>query len=226
VFGEVIALSLISVAKRTAQNGDEVATKHVLEHACRALTLVASLGAAFVLAFDEPIFRILLGPDFRESALALAPYMVVASVFLVFRSFYFGQVIYFAGSSRLDIYAAAVLLAATGAISVLLVPIHGIFGAAYAQACGQVLACLVFVVAGRRLYRMPVPLADMAAIAAIAALCWGASLLVDYALALGELPRIAIKLVLFSLAFSGTVWRFNIVGLADAIRVFGQKAAR
>lgn len=226
VFGEVIALSLISVAKRTAQNGDEVATRHVLEHACRALMLVASLGAAFVLAFDEPIFRILLGPDFRESALSLAPYLVVASIFLVFRSFYFGQVIYFAGSSRLDIYAAAVLLAATGGISALLVPIYGILGAALAQAWGQVLACLVFVVAGRRLYRMPVPLADMAAIAAIAALCWGASLLVDRALALDELARIAIKLALFALAFSGIVWRFDIVGIAEAIRVFGQKAAR
>ncbi|WP_204283555.1 hypothetical protein, partial [Klebsiella pneumoniae] len=55
VFGESIALSMISIAKRDARAGDAAASAGVLEEAARTLTLIAAFGTAFFLSFDDVV---------------------------------------------------------------------------------------------------------------------------------------------------------------------------
>ena len=83
----------------------------------------------------------------------------------MFRSYYFGQVIYFTQKSQLDAVASLTLLVAIGGLSALLIPRYGVEGAAIAMATGQALACLVFIVGSRERFRMPVPLRDLATMA-------------------------------------------------------------
>lgn len=219
VFGEAIALSLISIAKREARAGDMTGAFRVLSDAARAMTLIAAFGAVFFLAFDDVVVAVLLGPDYRAEARQLAPVLILASILMMFRAYYFGQVIYFTRSSRLEAAAAFATLVAVAALSLLLIPRLGATGAALAFAGGQMAACLVLVFgAGRAGTTMPLPLADMAGIAASALAC--AAVNAGIGLLPGGLmvPGQALRLVLLAAAAGAAAWRYDVLGFAGAIR--------
>lgn len=219
VFGEAIALSLISIAKREARAGDMSGALGVLSDAARAMTLIAAFGAVFFLAFDDVVVTILLGPDYRAEARQLAPVLILASILMMFRAYYFGQVIYFTRSSRLEAAAAFATLVAVAALSLLLIPRLGATGAALAFAGGQSAACLVLVFgAGRAGTTMPLPLADMAGIAGIALAC--AAVNAGIGLVPGGLmvPGQILRLVLLAASAGAAAWRYDVLGFAGAIR--------
>ncbi|WP_375462797.1 lipopolysaccharide biosynthesis protein [uncultured Methylobacterium sp.] len=222
VFGEALALSLISIAKREARAGGMAAASAVLADAARAMALVAAFGAAFFLNFDGLVVSILLGPDYRAGAMALAPVLIAASILMMFRAYYFGQIIYFTNSSRLDAVASAATLATVGVLALALIPHLGVAGAAIAFAAGQAAACLVFILGanGRAsgLPAMPLPLADFAGIAGLALLAG------DAAAAIGLLPggeggaARALRFGLLVAGFLAALWRYDIVGIAGVVR--------
>ncbi|KOX59322.1 polysaccharide biosynthesis protein [Streptomyces purpurogeneiscleroticus] len=219
VFGEAIALSLISIAKREARAGDMSGALGVLSDAARAMTLIAAFGAVFFLAFDDVVVTILLGPDYRAEARQLAPVLILASILMMFRAYYFGQVIYFTRSSRLEAAAAFATLVAVAALSLLLIPRLGATGAALAFAGGQSAACLVLVFgAGRAGTTMPLPLADMAGIAGIALAC--AAVNAGIGLVPGGLmvPGQILRLVLLAASAGAAAWRYDVLSFAGAIR--------
>ena len=222
VFGEALALSLISIAKREARAGGMEAATAVLCDAARAMAAVAAFGAAFYLNFDGIVVSILLGPDYRDQARALAPVLILASVLMMFRAYYFGQIIYFTDSSRLEAVASTATLATVTVLSLALIPHLGVAGAAIAFAAGQAAACLVFVLGANRrgsgLPAMPLPLADVAGIAAIAL----ATGLVPAALSWlpgGEgAPIQILRFIILTLGFLAAVWRYDVVGVAGVVR--------
>lgn len=219
VFGEAIALSLISIAKREARVGGMAAASGVLGDAARAMTLIAAFGAVFFLCFDDLVVAVLLGPAYRAEARELAPVLILASILMMFRAYYFGQVIYFTRSSGLEAAAAFATLAAVAALSLLLIPRLGAAGAALAFAGGQSAACLVLVLGARRAgTAMPLPLADLAGIAGIALACGAVN--AGIALVPGGLmpPGQALRLVLLAVAAGVTAWRYDVLGFAGAIR--------
>lgn len=225
VFGESIALSMISIAKRDARDGGMDAAVPVLRDAARALTLIGAFGAVFFLTFDEYVVSILLGVGYRDSAMAVAPFLIAASICMMFRSYYFGQVIYFTGSSTLDAIASTILLMATGGLSLLLIPHHGVKGAAIALAVGQALACLVYIFGSKGRIRMPVPLLDIALITACALGAYAAVAVIDL-LPDGRMPLlIGVKAAVIALAAAAAAWRFNIIGIADSITRWARRTA-
>ena len=224
VFGDSIALSLISIAKHEARDGGLAAARPVLEDAARLLTVIAAFGAVFFLCFDDLLVGILLGADYRGTALRVAPLLIAASILQMLRSYYFGQVIYFTRTSHLDAVASVTLLVVIGGLSALLVPRYGVEGAAIAMVVGQALACLVFLFGARDGSRMPVPLRDVALIAAAASLC-GLVLTGFDAVPLDARAALVLKLGCLGLVSIGTAWHFNILGLADqAVRRFRRAA--
>ena len=212
VIGEAIALAVVSIAKDAAIRGDETTARRTLEDAFRALAATVSLGAVFIVTFADELVQVVFGPDFRGTARALVPPLIIANGVLIFRAFYFGQSIYFGQSSRNAVIAAALMLSVTGGLAVLLIPGYGIFGAAWAATGGQIAACSVFILARPR---MPVPFASLAGIVATAALVLLADVILDDVAALGTATRIAAKLAIFVLAGTFVIWRFNILGLRD-----------
>ncbi|MGU3539207.1 lipopolysaccharide biosynthesis protein [Methylobacterium sp. A54F] len=216
VFGESIALSLVSIAKREARAGGMPAAERVLADAARAMALVAAFGAAFFLSFDDLVVTVLLGPGYRAEAIALAPTLIVASILMMFRAYYFGQIIYFTRTSRLDVAASLVMLVGVGGLSLLLIPVYGVAGAAVAYAVGQGLGCLAFVFGGR--LRMPVPVADILGIAAIAAVTGGLAAALGLLQAGGTPLGQAARLALLVAGALAAAWQFNVVGLAESWR--------
>ncbi|KQP07760.1 polysaccharide biosynthesis protein [Methylobacterium sp. Leaf99] len=218
VFGDSIALALVSIAKREARDGGMAAARPVLEGAARLMALIAAFGAVFFLAFDDLVVAVLLGPDYRAAALGVAPLLVAASVFLMLRSYYFGQIIYFSASSRLDAVASVTLLVAISGLSAVLIPPYGITGAAIAVVLGQALACLVFVFGDRTGLRMPVPWRDVATIGATALACRIAIAWIEASGAGRTATSVAVELALLGLGVGAMAWRFDILGVAGLLR--------
>ncbi|MCJ2011332.1 lipopolysaccharide biosynthesis protein [Methylobacterium sp. J-076] len=219
VFGEALALSLMSIAKREARIGGMAAASGVLCDAARAMTAIAAFGAVFFLCFDDLVVAILLGPGYREEARRLAPVLILASILMMFRAYYFGQVIYFTRTSRLEAAAAFATLVTVAAVSLLLIPTLGAFGAALAFAGGQAAACLVLIVGARRAgTAMPLPLPDMGGIAAAAGAVGLAIAGIGLLPGGTQPPGQALRILLLGAAFLAVAWRIDMLGLAGAIR--------
>jgi O-antigen/teichoic acid export membrane protein len=200
VFGEAIAGAYVSIAKAAHANGDEARARDVLTKAFAAYATIALFGGAFIIRFEAQAIGLLLGPAFREPTEQLVPLFVAASAMLMFRSFYFGQVIYFARSSRLELIAALVTVATVGLLSLLLIPVHGAVGAAWALLLGQTAACVLYVWEGRRHYAMPLPLAVLARLAAYAVAGYGLTIAVEW-MHLPLWPTLALQFAILCVAF-------------------------
>ncbi len=219
VFGEALALSLMSIAKREARLGGMAAAEGVLNDAVRAMTAIAAFGAVFFLCFNDLVVAILLGPGYREEARHLAPVLILASILMMFRSYYFGQVIYFTRTSRLEAAAAFATLVAVACLSLLLIPRFGALGAALAFAGGQATACAVLIVGAHRAgTALPLPLGDLGGIVA-AALAAGLVIAGIGLLPGGTLASVQIvRMALLVAAFLAVAWRIDMLGFAGAIR--------
>lgn len=194
------------------------AARPVLEDAARLMAVIAAFGGAFFLAFDDLVVVVLLGPDYRTAALGVAPLLIAASVFLMLRSYYFGQVIYFSASSRLDAIASVTLLVTITGLSAVLIPPYGIAGAATAVVLGQALACLVFIAGDRAGIRMPVPWRNVAVIGATALACRLAIASIEAASAGRTTATVILELVILLTGVAAMAWRYDILGVAGLVR--------
>src|SRR5262249_8789181 len=187
VVGEAITLSLVASAKQSANEGNFAACNDALRTAFNACLAAAAFGAAFFIVFGDALVWVLLGSEFHEHARDLIFIFAVAFAFMTMRNYYFAQVIYFCHASYLELIISLLFVAISGVLAILLLPAYGAIGAALGLMAGYAAACIAFMVAGRRYYRMPVDLA-----------------------AVGEIPMLAILFVLASQAIGGGVGSVNL----------------
>jgi O-antigen/teichoic acid export membrane protein len=170
VLGEAIILSLVTVAKTQSNRGDAVGANQTLQKAFNACLAAATFGAAFFIVFGDAVLRVVLQPDFIAPMHDLIPIFAVAFAFTTMRNFYFAQVIYFTNASYLELVVSLLFLGVSTALSVWLVPVYGPHGAAVSLMVACIVACLAFMVLGRRWYRMPIDLTALGVMPSLAAL--------------------------------------------------------
>lgn len=223
VLSEAIALAVVSIAKNAAMRGDHAAARRSLLETFQALTVTVSFVAVFIVAFADEIVAAIFGPEFRETARTLVPWLLAVNAVLIFRSFYFGQSIYFGQSSRNEMIASAAMLIVTGIMSLVLIPRFAMVGAAVAATGGHLAGCAVYVVARPR---MPIPLASFCRIVAIAAVVLASEIAVSHAGVPAGWPMLALKLLIFAVSGLVIVWRFDVLGLTTLARgVLGNRLA-
>ena len=124
----------------------------------------------------------------------------------------------YVGQRRL-IELAVATLATVAVLSLLLIPALGATGAALAFAGGQSAACLVLVLGARRAgTTMPLPLADMAGIAGIAAACGAVNAGIGLMPGGFLVPGQVLRMVLLAAGAGAAAWRYDVLGVAGAIR--------
>jgi O-antigen/teichoic acid export membrane protein len=222
VIGEAIALSLVTVAKSHANNGDFGAAEITLRRAFNACVATAAFGTAFFAVFGDKVLRLVLQPEFVAPVNDLIPLFAVAFAFMTMRSFYFAQVIYFSKASFLDLMIACLFVVVSSALSVALVPAYGPKGAALALMVSNVVSCLAFFVLGRRWYRLPV---DASALTVIPAL---ALLFVLGAFATAKLiphghAALIVDAIAFAICGGFAIHRFGLLHATPAVRVNGAR---
>lgn len=212
VVGESIALALITVAKRHADEGRRDESDSVMRSAFSACVLAAGFGAVFFMLFGARLVELLLGADFATPVAGIIPIFAVAFGFMMLRSFYFAQVIYFTDGSFLELVIAVVFVAISALLAIMLVPSHGAVGGAVALMVAQGAACIVSAVFGRRLHVLPVDYKVLVGIPAVSGAlllaCW---LLADIIASRGWL--ILAQGALFTGALVLTAWRLDLIKL-------------
>lgn len=156
VAGEGIALSLITTAKHHFNKGNQAESDRIMRQAFTACLSAAIFGALFFIFLGDEIVSVLLGPDFRQSAIAALPILAIAFAIMTMRLFYFAQIIYFTASTSIELIVALifVLTSVTGVF--LLVPAHGAVGAATALLLANLVSTLLLIAIGRRSYLLPI----------------------------------------------------------------------
>ena len=217
VFGEVVMLSLVTVAKRAVTEGRMNDARSALREAMRSIAVITVFGSLLVLVLQDTIVTVFFGAEFHATARDLLPLLLVASSILVFRTYYFGQVVYFLPSGMVQFYAAALQLLVTAALVFALVPTYREHGAAIALIAGQCASCALVALWRSADFRMPVPAMDIAKIAAVGAVVWLLHLAVDRVVA-DELARLLANITL--IAGSGTLvlWHYDLFALRLAMR--------
>lgn len=217
VFGEVVALSLVTLAKRAASEGRHGDARRALNEAMRSIAVITVFGSILVLALQDTIIAVFFGSQFHASAKELLPLLLVASSILVFRTYYFGQIVYFLPSGLLQFYASALQLAVTVVLVGLLVPTMREHGAAIALIAGQCASCAVVMFWRTTTFRMPVPFADIVWIATAGFAVW----LVHLALASviqHDIVRIFADLALISGSAGLVLWYYDLFAARLVVR--------
>ncbi|MEO4001536.1 oligosaccharide flippase family protein [Mesorhizobium sp. CAU 1732] len=217
VFGEVVVLSLVTVAKRAVTEGRMTDARSALREAMRSIAVITVFGSLLVLALQDTIVTVFFGEQFHATARDLLPLLLVASSILVFRTYYFGQVVYFLPSGMVQFYAAALQLLVTATLVFALVPVYREHGAAIALIAGQCASCALVALWRSADFRMPVPALDIAKIAAVGAVVWMLHLAVDRVVA-DELMRLLANITL--IVGSGTIilWHYDLFAMRLAMR--------
>lgn len=212
VVPEAVASSYFALAKAAHASGDEASAQATLKSAFRAQVAVLSFGAAALASFAQPLVALLMGADYAGAVAGILPWIIAATTFAVLRSFYFGQVIFFSGASRLELVSAAALLVVTAVAALALIPWRDLEGAAAALALGNLAALLVYVIAGRQLYAMPVPVGDTGGIVALAFAAWSVAKVAALAGAL-LVPKLIVAALALVACGLAAIWRYDVLEL-------------
>jgi O-antigen/teichoic acid export membrane protein len=156
VLGEAIILSLVTVAKQSANLGNHDKADTTLRKAFNACLGAATFGTAFFIVFGNLVLQAVLKPEFFAPAADLVPIFAIAFAFMTMRNFYFGQVIYFTNASFLELVVSILVLVISVTLSLALVPAYGVHGAAISLMLSNMVGCGAYLVLGRRLYKMPI----------------------------------------------------------------------
>jgi O-antigen/teichoic acid export membrane protein len=221
VVGEAISLSLVTIAKSHANDGDLHASNAALQRTFNACLATAAVGAAFFIVFGDLAFQAVLQPEFVEPTRGLVPIFAVAFAFMTMRNFYFAQVIYFTHASYLDLVVAIVFVAVSTTLSLLLVPNHGAYGAALALSASCVISCLAFMFLGRHWYRLPIDFTALKLMPALAIFfVFGASATVHF-IPGGYLP-VVLNALIFAVVGGFAIRRFGLLTETPADAALGQ----
>jgi O-antigen/teichoic acid export membrane protein len=216
VVSEGIAGAYIAIAKRAAADGNDAHATDVLRQAFRALAATAAFGVVAFLTIGDIAVAMLVGDIFWKPVVDTVPILLLASVLMSFRMYYFGQVIFFAKSSRIELAVSIADVCSVVIAGTLLIPRFGIAGAGAALLCGQFVGCLTYAIRGRRLYAMPVSFTDLIGIAGCAASGYLICKLANYMLPIRSVS-FSLDLLVLAAAFAVAVKMYDLFGMGNFI---------
>jgi O-antigen/teichoic acid export membrane protein len=216
VVSEAIAGAYIAIARSDATAGRQQAAATVLGQAFCAYTALAAFGAAVVLRFNRLILDTMFGTAIGALIEPILPVIVASNAAMIFRSYYFSQVLYLMPDSRQLLVSNAYHAATVAVTALLLVPKFGMLGAAVALLLGHVAGCISFIKAWRHHYVLQLPYRKAMVIAglALAAYATTGALVLS-----GWMPLLIIilNIFIFAAAMALAGWLYNLLSFNDVV---------
>jgi O-antigen/teichoic acid export membrane protein len=175
VAAEAISGAYMSIARAAAVEGRHDEAGAVLGRAFLAYVAFTAFAALAILRFDRLVIDTMFGAGVGAAVEPVLALIVATGVVIVFRGYFFGQALYLMESSHMLLVSNGVHTATVAITGLLLVPVHGIPGAAAALLAGSVAGTLVYVYAWRNHYVLDLPYVEAAQILLLA----GAAFLVS-----------------------------------------------
>ncbi|KAB1088174.1 lipopolysaccharide biosynthesis protein [Neorhizobium galegae] len=218
VLAEAISAGYISSAKNLHTEGKGSDARHTLKRAFITQCYIVIFGTVSFILLGDVVFAVLLAPSYLPVVTQIMPILLVANALLVMRSHYFGQVIYFSGTTNLELVASVAMLAVTGTLSYLLIPSYSAMGAAIAFTLGQAAALLICLIYASGNLRMPLdlPRGSLLLALGIALVAVGKGV----QLVAGEPVASAINFVLIGIASAYIALRWNLFDARSLLQRF------
>ena len=171
VIAEAIAGAYFAIARNDIVAGRQDQASHSLGQAFLAYTALTAFAATFVLRFDRWIFDTLYGSEIGAAVEPIIGLIVINNAALIFRAYFFGQIIFLTPSSSLLFYSNLASVTISTLLGFTLVPGYGMYGAAIAMMMGHIAGSAVYIWVWRGHFVMKLPYMHAATIvfAALAA---------------------------------------------------------
>src|SRR5690606_36907166 len=114
------------------------------------LFAIAVQATAGLVLLAQPISSVLLGVEFRETALTIIPWIAVAIFIAGTKAYYFDAAFQLSRRSLPLLWGVAAGASLNFLLNLLWIPVHGVMGAAYAMLASHSVALLVCIAVGRR----------------------------------------------------------------------------
>jgi O-antigen/teichoic acid export membrane protein len=196
------------LAVRAVEKGNQAALRRqLLENGTLLIAVMAPacLGLALV---AQGFVTIMLGPQFRATAILLTPWMAAGAFFASLRMYYFDHAFHLGRRTGPQIWVASVSGLSAIALSFVLIPRMGAQGAAISVTAAMAISCCHSAVAGRRIFRMPIPLAAVARVGACCTVMAGIVLLIP----LGG-SKLIIQIALAAASYCAAALAMNVLNL-------------
>ena len=154
-----------SIAYKDVESSDHVTLNQRLRQACILLFGIALPGAAGLAVVAPDVAATLIGPEFRDGTITILPFVGVATFAAAFRRNYLDQAFHLGLKTDQFIWISVVTLATSLATNFWLILQFGLVGAAYAAVLTVFFELLIVFMIGRKAFKLPFPLPDMAKIA-------------------------------------------------------------
>ncbi len=178
----------------------------------RMLMLVAAPAAVGIAIVARPLSEFMIGEDLRIEAARIMPWIAAAGLMNGLMIYYFSEA--FQLTRRTALRAALMVIPAVlnVALNIILLPKLGLMGAVYATVICYALGVALMAGVGRRLLPLPVPLFD---VARIAAACLGMWIATHWLPAWGGLPELFLKAAIGAIVFAAIAVATNAAGARE-----------
>lgn len=160
-----IALAGYPLAIRALEEHGVDAARAQLTKNFELLVFIALPATAGLVALRQEVSLILLGPQYRETAITILPLIALGSFAMCLRSFYFDHAMQLGKNTKGQIGIATVICCVSVSLNFLLIPAFGLTGAAAANLVSQWVGLAVSIVLGRRYFDLPFPIQTSAQVA-------------------------------------------------------------
>lgn len=160
----VVYLAAFPLALRALESDGPDAARAHLATGFATMLAVGAPGAAGLAILAGPVSHELLGPEFAGAG-AIIPWIALGTFLGSFKAFYFDLSFQVGHATRTQLGVALATVAASVAGNLLLIPAWGARGAAVSAVAALGGGMLLSAALGRRVFRLPLPLADMGRVA-------------------------------------------------------------
>ena len=200
-----------------ASQGDAAVRSHLSEcvELLLSITLPACLGFAMISAH---VANIILGADFRETAVQTMPIIAVAVVFQILTQQYLHASFLLSGRNSFYLINTASIIVANLILSYVLISHYGTVGAAWARLGADVIGFACALVLSRFAFKIPLPLGRLALIM-IAGLVMALTVAaLDRSLHVADLTACAVLAGAGLVTYAALCWLFDISRLRGRLK--------
>lgn len=181
----------------------------------------ATAGVALV---ARPLAEVLIGPELREAAAAITPWIALSAFFYGMTAYYFGQAFTLGQKTKLLLVTMTIPAVINVILNIILIPRYGVMGAAWATAASFAISMVAARILGGRIMPLPIPWEALAR-------CLVATLFMAIAVwflpPIGGLAELILDAGTGGLVYAIAALTLNAAGVRDLVwRLYKSRAAK
>ena len=199
------------------ETGGKDAARNEARGLIRTLLLIGMPAATGLALVASPLAEAMIGPDLREQAKTIIPWIAFAGLLNGLMIHYFSEAFQLAHRTSLRALLMIIPAGVNIMLNVILIPQFEIMGAVYATVISYALGNILLAGVGRRLVALPVPLRDVIRIGLACAAMWPViAILPD----LGGWAELILKAIAGGLTYAITAFMLDAGGARGFVRQF------